>query len=400
MQEHPFMPHAIARSRTRAYMVAVVLKYLENLISWGDQLFRQGGIEAINQATQLYVRAARLLGDRPRSTPSASGEVAVSYRLLEGRLDEFSNAWLGMEALTEPLIRRWQGHKQYGTANLSTQHTLEELLGQLRSLGTLYFCVPHNDKLIEYWDIVEDRLFKIRNCMDINGIAMQWPLFEPPIDPRLLVQAAAAGLEISTVLDQLYAPLPMYRFNVMIARAAELAGEVKAMGSALLAALEKEDAEELALLRSKQELELFDKIKTVREEQIREAEANLTGLRESRQTAIVRYRHYQSLLGIPNPIIPAEGAPMVLQSSTLQLAPSTTLAEDERGLGMLLTEQQQLAWLGAAQAYNWISGIVNTVSSVLHALPDFEIGPVVYQADWGGSHLGHATSAVASFLNT
>ncbi len=57
------------------------------------------------------------------------------------------------------------------------------------SIGkALYFCVPRNDKLLSYWDTVADRLFKIRNSLNIQGIFRQLPLFEPPIDPAMLAQ--------------------------------------------------------------------------------------------------------------------------------------------------------------------------------------------------------------------
>ena len=70
-------------------------------------------------------------------------------------------------------------------------------LATLRSLGkALYFCVPRNDKLLSYWDTVADRLFKIRNSLNIQGIFRQLALFEPPIDPALLARAAAAGLDV------------------------------------------------------------------------------------------------------------------------------------------------------------------------------------------------------------
>ena len=61
-------------------------------------------------------------------------------------------------------------------------------MATLRSLGkALYFCVPQNDKVLSYWDTVEDRLFKIRNSLNIQGIFRQLPLFAPPIDPATLV---------------------------------------------------------------------------------------------------------------------------------------------------------------------------------------------------------------------
>ena len=56
--------------------------------------------------------------------------------------------------------------------------------GPLFGIGrTLYFCIPPNDKLLGYWDTVADRLFKIRHCMDIEGVVRPLPLFDPPIDP-------------------------------------------------------------------------------------------------------------------------------------------------------------------------------------------------------------------------
>ena len=41
----------------------------------------------------------------------------------------------------------------------------------------LAFCIPPNKNLLAYWDRVEDRLFKIRNCMNISGIRRQLDLF-------------------------------------------------------------------------------------------------------------------------------------------------------------------------------------------------------------------------------
>ena len=61
-----------------------------------------------------------------------------------------------------------------------------------RQVGT--FCVPPNPKLLAYWDRVADRLFKLRNCLDLQGQRRELPLFAPPIDPLLLARMRAAGL--------------------------------------------------------------------------------------------------------------------------------------------------------------------------------------------------------------
>ena len=51
-------------------MFKTVMAYLDNLIAWGDSLFRQDTGETINEATQLYVLAANLLGPTPAAGPA------------------------------------------------------------------------------------------------------------------------------------------------------------------------------------------------------------------------------------------------------------------------------------------------------------------------------------------
>src|SRR5439155_2020130 len=128
----------------------------------------------------------------------------------------------------------------------------------------LYFCVQENDKLLGYWNTVGDRLFKIRHCMNIEGQVRQLPLFEPPIDPGLLVRAQAAGLSIAEVLSDVAVDLPNYRFSFMLQKANELAAEVRSLGASLNAILEKRDAEALATLRSGQELRLLQAMRDIR----------------------------------------------------------------------------------------------------------------------------------------
>ncbi len=66
---------------------------------------------------------------------------------------------------------------------------------------SLYFCIPKNDKLLAYWDTVSDRLYKIRNCLNMEGIFRKLALFDPPIDPGLLVKATAAGIDLNGMAD-------------------------------------------------------------------------------------------------------------------------------------------------------------------------------------------------------
>ena len=145
-----------------------------------------------------------------------------------------------------------------------------------------------------YWDTVADRLYKIRHCMNIEGVVRQLDLFEPPIDPGALVKAVAGGVDIGVALADLNAPLPLYRFNVLLQKANEVCNDVKALGAALLAALEKNDAEGLALLRQSQEIQVLEAVKDVRQSQLDEANENLEGARRSKELAQIKKQYYES----------------------------------------------------------------------------------------------------------
>lgn len=281
-KNNPFKPHLIARYRPVAYQKAVVMKYIDNLIAWGDQLFRRDTIEAINEATTLYVLAYELLGRRPVKVPDVQ-HADKSYNELaaNGGLDPFGNKQVDilMENFTGTPVRVTR--TQSGTEPLPT-------------LNVFYFGIPNNDRLLTYWDTVEDRLFKIRHCMNIQGVVRQLPLFEPPIDPALLVKAAAAGVDLSSVIaDLAVAPAP-YRFRQLSQKALEFCGEVKALGDKLLAVLEKNDAEGLSLLRSSQEIALQQAVREIKKQQINEANESWASLEKSKELAGQKKAFYES----------------------------------------------------------------------------------------------------------
>jgi hypothetical protein len=278
----PFDPDLIARYRPVAYQKMVVMKYIDNLIAWGDRLFQSDTIEAINEATTLYVLAYELLGRRPVKVPNVE-HADKSYLELtaNGGLDPFGNKQVDilMENFTSTPVRVTR--VQSGT---------EPLPG----LDVLYFGIPNNDALLGYWDKVEDRLFKIRHCLNIQGVFRQLPLFEPPIDPALLVKAAAAGVDLSSVAADLAAPPSPYRYRQVVQKAIEFCAEVKALGDKLLSALEKYDAEAIALMRSASEIRLLKAVRDVKKQQVDEANEAIVSLQKSQEMAQQRKDYYES----------------------------------------------------------------------------------------------------------
>ncbi|HVI47985.1 MAG TPA: neuraminidase-like domain-containing protein [Chitinophaga sp.] len=280
-RNNPFKPHLIARYRPVAYQKTVVMKYLDNLISWGDQLFMRDTIESINEATLLYMLAWEILGERPQKAPNVKHD-DMSFNELEQKLDEFGNAQV--DVIIENTLL---------PINVVADTNGGEPVPQLE---TFYFCIPNNDKLLTYWDTVQDRLFKIHHCMNIEGIVRQLPLFEPPIDPALLVKAAAAGIDLSSVLNDVSAPAPHYRFRVVVQKAIDFCNEVKFLGEKLLSALEKKDIEGLALMRSQQEIQLLEAVKEVRKKQIDEQVETIGSLQKTQALAQQKKTYYE---GVP-----------------------------------------------------------------------------------------------------
>jgi len=271
--ENPFDPHAIAVFRERAFQIAVVFRYIDNLLDWGDQLFQRGTRESINEATQLYVLASELLGQRPTTL----------------RRDETPEIQTLQEALDSSSSSKFLGGAGKGCC--APRFNASDVLAMLGRWSE--FCVPPNEQLTTYWDRVADRLFKIRHCLDIEGVRRDLPLFEPPIDPALLVRALAAGVDIGSALRDVAPSLPTFRFQVLLQRAVDFTGDVKYLSGQLLSAFEKRDAEALSRLRAGHERSMLEANVVIRELQIEESARQRESLLDSRNMAARRERYYR-----------------------------------------------------------------------------------------------------------
>lgn len=413
-KDAPFRPHVVARHRQQAYMYKTVMAYLDNLIAWGDSLFRQDTGEAIDEAMMLYVLAANILGPRPLPVPKKGTVRPQNYANLRNDLAQFGTVMRDMEPdLAFDLT-------PFPSANSGDN----ERLSTLRSLGkALYFCVPRNDKLLGYWDTVADRLFKIRNSLNIQGVFRQLALFEPPIDPAMLARAAAAGLDVGAIVNGINQPLPLVRFAFLVQKTTEIVQEVKSLGNNLLSAMEKEDGEAMALLRAKHERTVMEMVEHVKYGQLQEAIKAREGLLQTLALAVQRYTYYELQLGKKSDeiekAIPAlneldkdsleklkfpTAEPRVdLRTIDVDIATDATAqAAQELYGGKLLSshEVRESLLLEGAQLSSDIANVLNTISSAIHVIPEFKIHGMPFGvgggADTGGSHFGWGIGATAN----
>jgi hypothetical protein len=354
----PFNPFVIARMRTIAFRKTVVMKYVDNLIAWGDYLYNQNIRESINEATQIYVLAQQILGDRPVTIPQEGTTELSTYSSLPN-LDQFSNALVQLET-TFPFSIGMGAAYSSGTTPLTTG-----VPGK-----SFYFCIPPNSQLLGYWDTVADRLFNIRHCMNVQGVVEQLPLFAPPISPELLVRAKAMGIDLGSVLNDINSPAPNYRFPIVLAKALELCAEVRSLGGALLSALEKNDAEGFSTLRATQEISLLQAVLQIKQSQIDEANDNLAALQSSQAVTQYRQQYYQKLINT----------------------------------GWSPTESQQITELSVSQAHQDNAQYSDIVGSILAVLPEISVsvstGGASTSSSFGGNELYHAASAVSQWQRT
>jgi len=388
-RDKPFQPHVIARSRPSAYMKWTVMKYIEIMIAYGDYYFRQFTLETLPLAIQCYVIASHLFGPRGQKIPKRGKIQPQTYNSLLDKWDAFSNAMVELE-LAFPFSN--QTPLPIGVSN--------GVVGLANVFGfatSLYFCIPDNPKLRSLRDTIDDRLFKIRHCQDIDGVFRKLPLFEPPIDPGLLVQAAAQGLSLSSVLNDLNSPMPNYRFYYLLQKALELCSELKVLGNAFLLAKEKGDAEALSKLRAKHESSFHNLVMEVKKQQLDESQKSLEALQQSRKGPVYRLQHFLKLIGedlgkVPNDTTDFSELPNQIEQPV-----------DESGLKLIQFEKEEMDKASSARDLQIGIGALETLASIFHVIPSVKadgkpFGIGVTTTVFAGTNIANAAQAVARGL--
>jgi|GEM_PF-2799820 len=337
-RDNPFDPHLLARLRPVAYQRAIVMAYIGVLMDWGEREFRTFTMESLNLATQYFVRASELLGRRPETIPVDRRLEAKSFTEIETDLDAFGNVLAEVENLLPPPPPGGIGGDE-----------------PLPPITLFYFCIPGNGRLLDYWGRLERNLFNLRHCRDISGVERSLPLFAPPIDPAMLVRAAAAGIDFSTLAGGAAAALPHYRFRYMIQRAYAFTAEVERLGAALLRALERRDEAELAQMRETHVAEMHENMVDVIRLRIDEAKARLYQLKESKARTKTREKYWKKKKD--NDMNPADEVGIVLKSV---------------GFGLKIT-----------------TSVLNALSSTTHVVPEIQVGA----AGIGGTPVATTTFA-------
>lgn len=346
--KHPFDPYSVADLRPSAFRKTMVMHYIDNLLDWGDAQFALDTRESLNQALLLYLMAYDLLGPKPRERGTMPTPAPINFQnILDTYGDDIPQFLIDLEtALPVAPPAKFQ----YNPAPFNLMQT--------------YFGVGENADLVAYWSRIEDRLYKLRNCMNLAGVVRQLPFYQPPIDPNALVAAVARnGGQLPEVVDHSPTAAPNYRFRTMLERAKSLTQTLIGFGGALLSALEKKDAEALALLQNVQERAVLNLTTQMKEQQVVDAEQSLAGLQTSYASAVYRQNYYTNLI-------------------------------DE---GLSSAEEVNIAMMALANVFQTQSGVMRAMSSAAHLVPN--VGSP-FAMTYGGIQIGFAFDAASAIFDT
>lgn len=345
---NPFDPFTVAQLRPVAFEKTIVMHYIANLLDWADTCFARDTRESVNQATLLYLTAADLLGPRPRQRGVYQAPAPLNFN----KIKEDYEGTLIPQFLIE--LERVLPTPQPGRLPLEPAPF---------NMISAYFTVPENATFLAYWDRVETNLYRIRNCLSFAGIPRQLALFEPPIEPGALIRAGGRGRDVPVVIGQGAGSLPHYRFQTLLDRARGLTNTTTAFGAALLAALEKKDAEDLQMLRTRQERAILVQTGDMKADLVVEGQNQVESLRQAKLAAQERLNHYTKLL--------AEG-----------LSPA---------------EVTSMATMILANVFQTTGSVIRALSGGAHLVPN---AGSPFAMTYGGREIGASLGAFASVADT
>jgi hypothetical protein len=273
-------PDAIARGAPSHYRKAIFMLYLNNLIAWGDMLYRQVTRDTLNEAKLLYVKALSLLGplSKGRSisrwTPVTLSEAIESdgtaYAALEASMAESLSGLLPLQGAEIPWVR---------------------------GLDMGAFRLPVNSQLLDLWDRLDLRLHNLRHNLTLDGKPMHLALYEAPANPLDLLRAQLNGSSLSQRRLGSLASIPPYRFRAMLPRTQNAVDTLIRFAQQVLSYMELKDRAEQDELQQGHVVEdLANFAEQLQQYAIDEAHMGVKVLKANRKGVVARKAYYDTLV--------------------------------------------------------------------------------------------------------
>ncbi|NIG55418.1 neuraminidase-like domain-containing protein [Chitinophaga sp. Cy-1792] len=266
----------------------VVEQYIRNVLEWGDNEFRQETWESLSMATQLYFEATDLLGTAP-----AILDLLYGYR---------------------------GGNRCANTIGPDKMQ--------------YFFSWQQDENLSGLWSLVDDRLHKLRNGLNIDGQQEHPSEYGTPLNPGRLKLAMQHGGINPYDDSNLKTNTGIYRFRELLPVTASVIEMAAGFGNQLLGILQQHDGEKLQLLQATHQLNMENFIVQNYQAQIDAAEAEILGLQASLDKAQYEQQHYRNL--ILKGLIPQEATALQEMQTAMQLQESAAALREGATIAHLI----------------------------------------------------------------
>ena len=350
------------------------------LLGYGDSEFSRDTAESVPRARSLYLEAVRVTGLLRELR--ALGRFPLS--LPDGLTHEGGTALADLLATAAAWRRQVHDHLRTlaGVAEAleadATGGAATRWFGPL--LGLPGFTVPPDGVADALEQHAQVNLYKIRNGRNIAGMTRQLDVYAVPLDAGTGMPAIGGQAQLALPGAAAQAPTP-YRYAALIERAKQLTGLASQLETALLAALEKRDAEYYTLLRARQDLGLAQAGVQLQELRVREAQDNVTLAQLGKERAQLQASYYDGLLdegvsalekdalvlmGVAAGLEAAAGASNFLAAAL----PASISAGFPSGVSISYSPQSSA--MAVAAGFSSLAAAANTTGSILSTVASYE----------------------------
>lgn len=276
--DNPTDPDAIAYSTPRHYQMLIFLDYIANLVAWGDWLYRQLTRDSLVAAKLQYLRAKTLMGESP-DTRTLSRWAPATLEALVKELEE------------SPALKAFEKETVLDSGWLPVKTRFFEDPGVI---GMGRFRLPVSQRVLQLYELPEQRIYNLRNNLTIDGKPLSIELFST-INPSDLLNNLAVGG--AGPVRPMGGPLRVaaFRWRVLFDAAIRATQYLQECGNQVMRLLEQQDRGEQELLQQRHLTELSVFTKAVQEDNLAQLRASLAALRSSRVMTEQRQSHYAKL---------------------------------------------------------------------------------------------------------
>lgn len=276
----PTDPDAIGYSAPVHLKMALFLRYVDNLVAWGDSQYRRLDYDSMVAARLNYSRALTLMGRQPAARTTTTWQPI--------KLEDLLDSVRGREEL-----KAFENSLEFGLADIPMGMAATP---RFDLLGSGVFLPGINERPEALRALLKSRLENLRQNRSIDGQPLSIPLFSQPFDPLNLLRAQGNANPGEARNPGGQVQVVPYKFQSVYSLALQGVEFLIHQEDQLRSWLEQRDRGALEELQQGHMIELADYARSVHEASIAQLEATAASLRHSESMLDARVQHYQGLI--------------------------------------------------------------------------------------------------------